>query len=425
MLSRPLAAALLVCAWGSAAGLPAAQAASDDPPSMRFEWVREGPADVCGDRCREWIAATGPVTPDTARDFDFFIEARDVRGATLVLDSGGGSVLASLDLGRKVRKLGLITTVGRTMKLPAPVGDAQRAKLSPRGECASMCVFVLLGGVQRKVPAEARILVHQIWPGGKRYDASAETYTAEEMVRIQRDVGRIARYTVDMGGDIELFELAMRIPPWEKLRALTAPELRRMRLMTIDAVAEAPTSGVAATGRPAQPAPPGQPARAAERGWMVAGPGPGDGRLAALLRSHALTIEGDEVGRFELALACTDNPAAYRLSYRETRIIGDAEDSGERLKDVFVWIAGERTVLEVESSLPHGSDELQSIASGVITAAVVEKLRGDSTITLVIGTKTTDDVRTSTRLGATGFAQSFPKVAADCRPQAHAAAAPA
>ncbi len=47
------------------------------------------------------------------------------------------------------------------------------------------------------------------------------------------------------------------------------------------------------------------------------------------------------------------------------------------------------------------------------------------TITLVIGTKTTDDVRTSTRLGATGFAQSFPKVAADCRPQAHAPAAPA
>ncbi len=164
------------------------------------------------------------------------------------------------------------------------------------------------------MPAEARILVHQIWPGGKRYDASAETYTAEEMVRIQRDVGRIARYTVDMGGDIELFELAMRIPPWEKLRALTAPELRRMRLQTSDAVAEAPTSGVAATGRPAQPAPPGQPARAAERGWMVAGPSPGDGRLAALLRSHALTIEGDEVGRFELALACADNPAAYRLS---------------------------------------------------------------------------------------------------------------
>ncbi len=426
MPGRPLAASLMVCAWGVVAGQPAAQAASDDPPSMRFEWVREGPADVCGDRCREWIAAIGPVTPDTARDFDFFTEARDVRGATLVLDSGGGSVLASLDLGRKVRKLGLITTVGRTVKLPAAAGEAQRAKLSPRGECASMCVFVLLGGVQRKVPVEARILVHQIWPGGKRYDASAESYTAEEMVRIQRDVGRIARYTVDMGGDIELFELAMRIPPWEKLRALTAPELRRMRLMTSDAVAEAaPTSGVAVMGRPAQPAPFGQPPRAAERGWMVAGAGSGAGRLATLLRSHALTIEGDEVGRFELTLACTEKPEAYKLTYQETRVLGDGEDAGERLKDVFVWIGGERTALEVESSVPHGGEELQSIASGVIGAAIVEKLGADPTTTLVIGTKTTDDVRTSTRLGATGFAQSFPKVAADCHRQAHADAAPA
>jgi hypothetical protein len=412
MPSRPLAATLLVCAWGSAFGQPAAQAALDDPPSMRFEWVREGPADVCGERCREWIAATGPITADTARDFDFFAEVRDLRGATLALDSGGGSVLASLDLGRKVRKLGLTTTVGRTVKLP---GEAQRAKLSPRGECASMCVFVLLGGVQRKVPAEARILVHQIWPGGKRYDASAETYSAEEMVRIQRDVGRIARYTVDMGGDIELFELAMRIPPWEKLRALTPPELRRMRLMTGETVAETPTSGAVAADRPVAAA---QAARTAERGWTVAA----DARLAALARSHALTIEGDEVGRFELTLACADDPDAYRLKYRETRVIGDADEAGERLKDVFVWVAAERTVLEVESSAPHGADELESAASGLLTAAAVDKLRSDPTVTLVVGTKTTDNVRTSTRIGATGFAQSFPKIAADCRKQAHASA---
>jgi hypothetical protein len=62
------------------------------------------------------------------------------------------------------------------------------------------------------------------------------------------------------------------------------------------------------------------------------------------------------------------------------------------------------------------------VASGIITATAVDKLRSDSTITLVIGTKTTDDVRTSTRLGATGFAQSFPKIVADCPRQAHAAA---
>ena len=159
-----------------------------------------------------------------------------------------------------------------------------------------MCVFVLLGGVQRKVPVEARILVHQIWPGGKRYDASAETYTAEEMVRIQRDVGRIARYTVEMGGDIELFELAMRIPPWEKLRTLTQAELRRMRLQTLDAVAQAPTSGAVAAARPSTK----QVSVAPERGWTVVE----NARVHTMVRNHPLTIEGEAVGQFELALAC-------------------------------------------------------------------------------------------------------------------------
>ena len=54
------------------------------------------------------------------------------------------------------------------------------------------------------------------------------------MVRIQREVGQIARYIIDMGGDIELFETAMRVPPWERLRTLTVEELIRMRLHTAD-----------------------------------------------------------------------------------------------------------------------------------------------------------------------------------------------
>jgi hypothetical protein len=417
MPSRPLAAFLFICASGLTLG-QAAASATDDPPSMRFEWVREGPADICGERCREWIAATGPITADSARDFEFFSDVRDLRGATLVLDSGGGSVLASLELGRKVRQMGMVTTVGRTVKLSSSAGEAQRAKLSPRGECASMCVFVLLGGVQRKVPAEARILVHQIWPGGKRYDASAETYTAEEMVRIQRDVGRIARYTVEMGGDIELFELAMRIPPWEKLRALTGPELRRMRLMTNDTVAEAPTSGAVAAPRPNE----AQARRAPENGWMAVAAA----NQRTLVRSHPLTIEGDEVGRFELALSCGDKAGAYRLDYRETRFVDIADDSAERLKEVLLWIGGERFALDVDASNLQGNEaELASSANGSLSAAVVKKLREDAAVAMVVATKTTENQRTSIRLGGVGFSQGFPQLAADCQKQRHASADPA
>jgi len=64
-----------------------------------------------------------------------------------------------------------------------------------------MCTFVLLGGVQRQVPTDARVLVHQIWLGDRREDAVAANYTAEDLVVVQRDIGSIMQYTVEMGGD--------------------------------------------------------------------------------------------------------------------------------------------------------------------------------------------------------------------------------
>ena len=68
-------------------------------------------------------------------------------------------------------------------------------------------------------------------------------YSAADVVRIQREVGQIARYTIDMGGDIELFEIAMRVPPWERLRTLSSEELARTRLHTADAAFGAQVTG--------------------------------------------------------------------------------------------------------------------------------------------------------------------------------------
>ena len=65
-------------------------------------------------------------------------------------------------------------------------------------------------------------MVHQIWLGDRRDDPTAANYTAEDLVLVQRDIGRLAQYTVDMGGSIELLDLALRIPPWEPMHALTA-----------------------------------------------------------------------------------------------------------------------------------------------------------------------------------------------------------
>src|SRR5947207_3613083 len=73
---------------------------------MRFSWV------PCQPNCRGWVSAVGIVTADSPRDFDEFARGRQLGGATIVLDSSGGSVNDSMALGRRWRNLGVLTTVG-------------------------------------------------------------------------------------------------------------------------------------------------------------------------------------------------------------------------------------------------------------------------------------------------------------------------
>jgi hypothetical protein len=230
--------------------------------AMRFERVREGPSEACQDNCREWISAIGTIVPSSDRDFEAFAATHDVAGKVLVLESPGGAVTAGLALGRAFRRFNLTVTVGHTeIGLPDASG-VRRASYSPKAVCASMCPFVLLGGVRRHVPPEARILVHQIWPGAARADSTAAVYSAQNVAALLRGTAEMARYTVDMGGEIELFDLSMRIPPWENLRALTRAEILRTRLSTIDTPFARPTPEAAthvppgvlpATGRKTNP----------------------------------------------------------------------------------------------------------------------------------------------------------------------------
>jgi hypothetical protein len=223
--------------------------ASIDKPkvlSMRFEWRDEQPADRCGKMCRMWISAVGPVTEQTPHDFEVFAERKDVRGATLVLDSEGGSVVDALKLGRALRRLDITTTVGTTMVRSAADGSTTTV-LSPAADCESMCAFVLLGGMRRYVPPEARILVHQIWLSKKRERSETASYTAHEIVAVERDIGSLARYTIEMGGGIELLEAALRVPPWQPLYQLSNDEIQRMGLNNVDHLFDGSLEGIAPT----------------------------------------------------------------------------------------------------------------------------------------------------------------------------------
>jgi hypothetical protein len=148
--------------------LPASLHASDRSLPMRFEMRVQGPAEVCGNNCKTFIAASGAITADTARHFLQFVQNHDVAGATVVLNSDGGSVHGAIALGRELRRLRLATTVGSLVDLAADSEDQPRVTVSPQADCESMCAFVLLGGVRRTVPSESRVMVHQIWLGDRR-----------------------------------------------------------------------------------------------------------------------------------------------------------------------------------------------------------------------------------------------------------------
>jgi hypothetical protein len=197
---------------------------------MKFSWV------ACQPNCRGWVSAIGIVTADSPGDFDEFARGRQLGGATIVLDSSGGSVNDSIALGRRWRNLGALTTVGTSVQTNTAQGAP--ASIAPVAYCESMCVFLLLSGKTRYVPETAHVRVHQIWIGDRADDAKASTYSAHELMIVERDIGRLAKYTFDMGGAGDLLSLSLNVPPWEDLHELSREELRLTNLVTTDMVAQ-------------------------------------------------------------------------------------------------------------------------------------------------------------------------------------------
>jgi hypothetical protein len=407
----------IALAWAALVSLlPASAAAADRTLPMRFDLRLQGPADACGAQCRLWISASGAVTTETARDFELFAQGRDLAGATVVLDSDGGSVLGAIALGRAIRRLGLDTTVGRIVNVDSSNQDASRGKFSPRADCESMCGFVLLGGVHRVVPPEARVMVHQIWLGDRRDDPTAANYTAEDLVLVQRDIGRLARYTIDMGGSIDFLNLALRIPPWEPMHALTADETRRTRLATEQSAAPVAAT-VAASPAPAATRPiprmtDGARATAiSERRWAVVD----RAGVTALARRQPLTVEGEDIGSFDLMLACgAGGGDSYDVSYVERRHNGDRIQLPAELGAVTMTVGRMSASLKVVSSERRSQpDELVTYAAGTVPAALIGAFAAVGNHSMLIETKSAGMV-TGIRFGNTGAQQNLPRLTAGC-----------
>ena len=385
--------------------------ASDRSLPMRFELVKRSATAPCSQHCGSLVAATGAITADTPHDFAAFAKDHDLTGATVVLNSDGGSTHGAIALGRAIRAMKLDTTVGRVKRDAAAAQSEPLATVSPYADCESMCAFVLLAGINRTVPQKARVMVHQIWLGDRRDDPTAANYSAEDLVLVQRDIGRLAQYTAEMGASIDMLDLSLRIPPWEPMHVMTMSELVGMRVVTEQSALPAPAKVAAqVSALPAQVIKVGigMPlAPVSERRWTVVN----NAGSAALGRRHPLTLEGDEIGRFDLMVACSNSPDSYDVSYVEYRSVGALPPA---VGGVNMRVGGLSAPLKVMSSQSRAdTGELVTFAAGTVPSELITSFAGNGMHSMTIETKTAG-VETMIRLGNTGAPQSLPRLIAEC-----------
>ncbi len=223
---RPaLAACVLACAAATllfAIASPSAAHADD----MSFQLVSVGNSARCSGHCPSVITAQGEITDQTPAEFLTFVQDNVGRAdlhAVIFLDSPGGKVVASMDLGRIWRRLGVAAVVGRSD--PGSTSASQFLA----GRCLSACVYALIGAKKRVVPAGSIVGIHRMF----FYDGEAGPLGDGNAGRRHYDNGGmkalLSHYTSRMGVNPELIAFAERISS-DNIHILSRAEIARYHL---------------------------------------------------------------------------------------------------------------------------------------------------------------------------------------------------
>jgi hypothetical protein len=209
----PWSGALL---WLVAASLspPVAMAAAAQTP-MTFRLV-DFNSSGCGADCPQVIIADGVIGADTPQAFvDFAKQAAQARALPVVifLNSPGGNVVASMELGTEFRKVRAAVMVAGFATMDAMSGPVP-------GECQSACVYALMGATRRVAPPVSRIVLHRMSIG----DPGGGGGVADRQM-----VAELARYAIRMGVSPALVWRAESLAPGALL-LLSTGEIARWRL---------------------------------------------------------------------------------------------------------------------------------------------------------------------------------------------------
>jgi hypothetical protein len=199
-------------------------AASADQPPMTFRVVTLESAE-CGANCPEVVVAEGVIEESTPQEFlDFARQAslsQRLR-SVIFIDSPGGNVVASMELGAAFRGLRSAAVVGGYAYQGGQSGPVS-------GQCLSACVYALMGALRRVVPSASRVGLHRMsivepLAGAPEGSAGLQRRLADPHL-----VALLARYAARMGVDPALVWRAESLAPGE-LHILTPREIARWRL---------------------------------------------------------------------------------------------------------------------------------------------------------------------------------------------------
>jgi hypothetical protein len=205
-------------------------------PPMRF--VRVTSADpACTPNCPEWLSAEGKIEPGSAAAFADAIANLKGRRLPILIHSPGGSVADAGAMGELIRAKGLAVAVARTLITNCPevspkCPDSTGAAITGGATCASACVLVLAGGVERLAAPSARIGVHQTTTLVSETEGLAHLKSTRKIYEQQGVDAAVEAYLTAMGVGDPVMTL-MRKTSAASIRWLSLAELKDSHLATL------------------------------------------------------------------------------------------------------------------------------------------------------------------------------------------------
>jgi ATP-dependent protease ClpP protease subunit len=193
-----------------------------EPTTIRFVPGYLPPSNSNGERKIAAVEVLGEITADAPERFRTALDEGIKKanmwhygGAPMLpvyLDSLGGNVLAAMRMGQLIRQLGASTWI------------------RPTAKCASSCVLIFAGGVERLLLDDAHLGIHRPYFPPEQF---AKLDRLEAQKRYAALEAGVAKYLQSMGVADSLFNQMMQIPS-NKLKWLEEYEAKEMRLVGED-----------------------------------------------------------------------------------------------------------------------------------------------------------------------------------------------